>query len=202
MKLYFAPGACSLASDIALREAGIDFELAKVSLADKKVSDGEDFSAVNPKGYVPALKLDDGTVLTENAALLPYIADLNPSAGLAPKSGTLDRYRMHEWLAFINSEVHKQFSPFFNPRTPEAQKQTAKAALQKRLGTVEQTLATQDFLLGSQFSVPDSYLFTVLRWAPHANLDLSAFPAVQAFMERVRRRPAVEAAINAENAAA
>ena len=202
MKLYFSPGACSLASNIALREAGVDFELSKVDPADKTASGGEDFMAINPKGYVPALKLDDGTVLTENSALLPYIADLNPAAGLAAKAGTIERYRLQEWLAFINSEVHKQFSPLFNARTPEAQKEINKAALLKRLGYIEQVLAKQDFLMGSHFSVADAYLFTVLRWAPKAGLDLAQFPAVQAFMDRVRARPTVAAAINAEKSAA
>lgn len=201
MKLYFAPGTCSLASNIALREAGIPFELDKVNFADKKTASGEDFLTINPKGYVPTLKLDDGTLLTENAALLPYIADLNPSAGLAPKAGTLERYRLHEWLAFINSEVHKQFSPIFNPKTPEMTKENSRAMLAKRLGLIELTLKTQDFLMGNTFSVTDAYLFTVLRWAPKTGVDLTPFPAVQAFMERVRKRPSVEAAINAEKAA-
>lgn len=202
MKLYFAPGACSLASNIALHETGVKFELSKVNFADKKTSGGEDFMAVNPKGYVPALKLDDGTVLTENAALLPYIADLNPGSGLAPKAGTIERFRLTEWLAYINSEVHKQFSPFFNPKTTDVQKEAGRAALNKRISLVEKTLSSQPFLLGSAFSVADAYLFTVLRWSPKAELDLAPYPAVQAWMQRVRSRPAVEAAINAEKAAA
>jgi len=201
MKLYSATGSCSLATHIALREAGIPFELLKVNFSDKKASSGEDFMAVNPKGYVPVLRLDDGSVLTENVAVLQFVADQNPSVGLAPKQGAFERYRLVEWLAFINSEVHKQFSPFFNPKTPDAQKENAHAALLNRLGFIDPILKKQDYLMGQQFSVADAYLFTVLRWSRKANIDLTQFPSVAAFFERVRNRPHVIEALNAEKAA-
>jgi glutathione S-transferase len=198
MKLFTRPGTCSLATDIALREAAISFELVKVSRHTGKTSDGVDFNEINSKGYVPALLLDSGEVLTENAALLQYIADLNPAAKLAPPLGTLERYRLSEWLAYINSEIHKAFSPLFMPNAPEDLKQYARANLAKRVGWLAERLGSKPFLLGEQFSVADAYLFVVLTWSPHVGFDLSPWPNVLAFQERVAARPHVIEAMTAE----
>jgi glutathione S-transferase len=198
MKLFTRPGTCSLAPDISLREAGIPFELVKVSRHTGKTSDGVDFNEINSKGYVPALLLDSGELLTENAALLQYIADLNPAAKLAPPAGTIERYRLSEWLAYINSEVHKSFSPLFAPNASEDMKQYARANLTKRVGWLAERLGSKPYLLGEQFSVADSYLFVVLTWAPHVSFDLSAWPNLLAFQERVAARPHVVEAMTAE----
>ena len=198
MKLFTRPGTCSLATDIALREAAIPFELVKVSRHTGKTSDGVDFNEINSKGYVPALVLDGGEVLTENAALLQYIADLNPAAKLAPPVGTLERYRLSEWLAYINSEIHKTFSPLFMPNAPEDLKQYARANLAKRVGWLSERLGSKPFLLGEQFSVADAYLFVVLTWSPHVSFDLSPWPNLLAFQERVAARPHVIEAMTAE----
>jgi glutathione S-transferase len=198
MKLFTRPGTCSLATDIALREAAIPFDLVKVSRHTGKTSDGVDFNEINSKGYVPALVLDGGEVLTENAALLQYIADLNPAAKLAPPAGTLERYRLTEWLAYINSEIHKSFSPLFMPNAPEDLKQYARANLAKRVGWLAERLGTRPFLLGEQFSVADAYLFVVLTWSPHVSFDLSPWPNLLAFQERVAARPHVIEAMTAE----
>jgi len=198
MKLFTRPGTCSLATDIALREAAIPFELVKVSRHTGKTSDGVDFNEINSKGYVPALLLDSGEVLTENAALLQYIADLNPAVKLAPPAGTLERYRLSEWLAYINSEIHKAFSPLFMPDAPEDLKQYARANLAKRVGWLAERLGSKPFLLGEQFSVADAYLFVVLTWSPHASFDLSPWPNLLAFQARVAARPHVIEAMTAE----
>jgi glutathione S-transferase len=198
MKLFTRPGTCSLATDIALREAAIPFELVKVSRHTGKTSDGVDFNEINSKGYVPALVLDGGEVLTENAALLQYIADLNPAAKLAPPVGTLERYRLSEWLAYINSEIHKTFSPLFMPNAPEDLKQYARANLAKRVGWLSERLGSKPYLLGEQFSVADAYLFVVLTWSPHVSFDLSSWPNLLAFQERVAARPHVMEAMAAE----
>lgn len=199
MKLYTMPGACSLAADIALREAGVSFELIKVSHhVPHRTSDGVDLSEINSKGYVPVLRLDNGEVLTENAALLLYIADLNPAAKLAPPVGTLERFRVAEWLAYINSEVHKSFSPLFAPNSSDDMKQSARASLTKRVGWAAEKLGSKPYLMGEQYSVADAYLFVVLSWAPHVKLDLSPWPNLQAFLERVRARPHTIEAMAAE----
>jgi len=198
MKLYTMPGACSLAPDIALREAGIQFELIKVSHHTHKTAEGVDLNEINSKGYVPALVLDNGELLTENAVLLPYIADLNPAAKLAPPAGTLERYRLGEWLSYINSEIHKAFSPLFVPNAPEDMKQYARANLKKRVGWLAERLGTTPYLLGEQFTVADAYLFVVLSWSPHVNFDLSPWPNLKAFQERVAARPHVIEAMTAE----
>ncbi len=198
MKLYSMPGACSLAAHIALREAGIAFELVKVSHRTHKTSQGIDFDQINPKGYVPALVLDNGELLTENAALLAYIADLNPAAGLAPPGGTLERYRMSEWLAYVNSEIHKAFSPLFARDAPEDMKQYARAALTKRLGWLAQELGSKPYLLGEHFTVADAYLFVTLTWAPLVNFDLSPWPNLMTFQDRVGARAHVIEAMAAE----
>lgn len=198
MKLYFSPGACSLASHIALREADVDFELVKVEGQGDKKAGGESYLQVTAKGYVPALRLDDGAVLTEGTAILPYIADLKPESGLAPAAGTLLRYRLHEWLGYINSEVHKSFSPFFTPGTSDQQKEAAKAMLDKRLKYIQSILAQQAYLLGDQFSVADAYLYTVLSWCRYVNLDLATWPTLKDYHDRIASRPSVVAARKAE----
>jgi len=198
MKLFTRPGSCSLASDIALHEAGIPFELVKVSRHTGKTSDGVDFIEINPKGYVPALQLDSGELLTENAALLPYIADLKPEAKLAPPVGTLERYRLNEWLAYINSEIHKSYSPLFYPNAPEAMKDYARANLTKRVGWLSEKLGSKPYLMGEQFTVADAYLFVTLSWAPHVSFDLTRWPNLLEFQKRVGARPQVMAALEAE----
>ncbi|HYE49953.1 MAG TPA: glutathione transferase GstA [Azospirillaceae bacterium] len=199
MKLYYTPGACSLASHIALREAGIGFDLARVDHATKTTEEGEDFLAVNPNGYVPALRMAEGGVLTEGAAILQYIADKAPAAGLAPAAGTTERYRLLEWLTFISTELHKNFGPLFNPAAPEAYKDIAKASLAKRLAHVDRHLAAAGpYLLGERFSIADAYLFTVSGWALYHKLDLTPYPALLAYRARVAARAAVQEALKAE----
>ena len=200
MKLYFSPGACSFSPHIVLREAGIDHELVRVDLRAKKTAAGGDFNAVNPKGSVPALQLPEGEVLTEGPAIVQYLADLRPESNLAPPAGTLARYRMQEWLNFITSEIHKTFSPLFNPRTPAEYRAIAIENLGKRFDYVNEHLTGKDYLLGAQFTVADAYLFTVLGWCGYVNIDLSRWPALAAFVERVAARPAVQAARAAEKA--
>lgn len=198
MKLYYSPGACSLASHIVAEEAGIALQLEKVDLGAKRTEGGADFWQINPKGYVPALALDDGEVLTEGTAVVQYLADQRPAGHLAPAHGTLGRYRLQEWLGYINSEIHKSYSPLFNPATSDATRAERKDYLARRYQIIEAALAKQPFLLGEQFSVADAYLFTVTNWAAHVGLDLSGFPALQAFQVRVAARPAVQAAMKAE----
>jgi glutathione S-transferase len=197
MKLYISPGACSMASNIALHEAGIAFELHKVDKRTKRV-DGVEFIDINPKGYVPALQLDDGQVLTENVAVLQYIADLKPESKLAPPAGTFERYRLMEWLSFINSEVHKSFTPLFSAEVSEDTKAYARNNIAKRLTYLETALGDKQFLMGDQFTVADTYLFTVLSWAGHAGIDLKQWPHLQSYVERIRARPHVVEAMTAE----
>lgn len=198
MKLYILPGACSLAADISLREAGIEFELVKVDRHTRKTADGLDFNEINSKGYVPALRLDSGDVLTENVALLQYIADRNPAAKLAPPAGTMERYRLDEWLSFINSEVHKAFSPLFVPNASEDLKQYARGNLTKRCGWLATALGAKPYLMGEQFTVADAYLFVVLSWSVHVAFDLGPWPALKSFQERVGARPHTIEALVAE----
>lgn len=198
MKLYFAPGACSLASHIVLRELGLPFEAVQVDLRSKKTQSGEDYAALNPKGYVPALQLDDGRLLSEGPAILQYLADRKPEAKLAPAAGTFERYQLQEWLAYINSEVHKTYSGFFNPAATAEQKEALKPVLARRLGYVEQHLAKHDWLVGDAFSVADAYLYVVLGWSGFVGFDLAPFPKLQAYHARIAQRPAVQAAQAAE----
>lgn len=201
MKLYFSPHACSLSPHIALREAGLGFELVKVDLRKHTLAaDGSDFTKINPKGYVPVLELDDGTRLTEGPAIVQYIADLKPESGLAPRAGSFERYRLQEWLGFINSEIHKNFGPLFNPNTPEEYKAIVRKNQEKQLGFVAGHLAANDFLLGEQFTVADGYLFTTLNWCQWTGIDLGQWPSLAAFQERIAGRPAVKAALAAEAA--
>ena len=198
MKLYYFSGACSLASNISLREADLRFELVKVDRRTKKTADGLDFNEVNPKGYVPALRLDNGEVLTENVAVLQYIADRNPAAQLAPAAGSLERYRLMEWLGFINSEVHKNFSPLFRDDAHEEVKQYARRALGVRLDYLDRSIGNRTFLTGEPFTVADAYLFTVLGWGRYVNVDLGQWPQLQRYVERVGARPHVIEALKSE----
>jgi len=198
MKLYYSPGACSLSPHIVARETGIALTLEKVDMKSKKTEHGDDFLAINPKGYVPALELDDRQLLTEGPAIVQYLADLHPEAGLAPANGTMARYRLQEILGYINSELHKSYSPLFNPNTTAEQRQEREDYLRKRYTLIEATLSRQAYLLGDQFSVADAYLFTVTNWSNFVKLDLSAFPHLMAFQARVAARPAVQAALHAE----
>jgi len=198
MKLYYSPGACSLASHIALYETGLPFEIDRLIKTTKMTVGGEDFMQINPKGYVPTIKLDDGSILTEGAAVLQYIADQKPDSGLAPKAGTMERYRLQEWLTFISSELHKSFSPFFNKDTTEDVKTNARNHLTKRLGYVETQLANKPYLMDDHFTVADAYFFVVVNWSNIVGFDLSPFPRIKEYLARIAERPAVQAAMKAE----
>lgn len=198
MKLYYSPGACSLAPHIVAHEAGIKLDLEKVDTKTKVMASGGDFRDITPKGYVPALRLDDGSILTEGPVVSQYLADLHPEAGLVPPAGTLPRYRVMEWLGYINSEIHKNYSPLFNPATSEETRKEKIDYLRKRYDLVEQRLATETFLANDQYSVADIYLFVVTNWARIVKLDLSDFPNLLAFQKRIVTRPAVQAAMKME----
>ncbi len=198
MKLYFKPGACSLSPHIALRESGLPFETEKVDTKAGKTASGADYHAINPKGAVPALQLDNGEVLTEGAAIVQYIADLKPESQLAPKAGTLERYRLMEALNYVGTELHKTFSILFNPKNPDEVKAATREALLAKYAWVSQQLEGKQYLLGDRFTVADGYLFTVSRWSKHVGLDLSRFPTLTAYFARVASRPAVKAALQAE----
>jgi glutathione S-transferase len=198
MKLYYSPGACSLSPHIVAREAGLDLTLEKVDTRAKKTHDGRDFWAINPKGYVPAIELDDGQLLTEGPAIVQYLADKRPEKKLVPEAGTLERYRVQEMLGYINSELHKTYSPLFNPATTPELRQDREAYLKKRYAFIEKALAGKAYLFGDQFTIADAYLFTVTNWATFVKLDLSEFPNLLAFQARVAERPAVQAALAAE----
>ena len=198
MKLYYSPGACSLSPHIVSRELGIPVELKKVNTKDKTIEGGGDYWKVNARGYVPALELDNGQILTEGPAIVQYLADQKPDAGLAPKPGSFERYRVQEWLNFLTSEVHKQFSPLFKPNTPEDYKPVAKQNLATRFDWLDQQLAGKDYLMGSQFSVADAYLFVLLGWTKPTQIDLAKWPNLAAFHKRVGARPKVKEALQAE----
>jgi glutathione S-transferase len=198
MKLYYMTNACSLASNIVLREAGLRFELVKVDRKTRRAADGVDYNEVNPKGYVPALTLDDGEVLTENVAVLQYIADRSPATKLAPAAGTMERYRLIEWLAFINSEVHKSFSPLFRADASDSTKEYSRNNLGKRLDYLQRALGSQSFLMGEQYTVADPYLFVVLGWGVHTGVDIGRWPQLQRHHERVAARPHTREALNSE----
>ena len=198
MKLYYSPGACSLSAHIALQEAGLAFTPMLASTKSHKLQDGTDFYSINPLGYVPVLELDDGTRLREGPAIVQYIADQVPLKMLAPQNGTLQRYRLQEWLNFIGTELHKGFSPLFNPATPEEYKAIARERLQQRLQWVDNQLAGKQYLMGDQFTVADGYLFTVTNWTKPTNLDIAGLSHLVAYRERVAARPAVQAAMKAE----
>lgn len=198
MKLYFKPGACSMAPHIALRETGLAFDLEKVDLARHQTAAGEDYLRINPKGYVPALLLDDGALLTECAVMLQYIADHQPAAGLAPKAGTLERYRLMEWLNFLATEVHKPFSPFFNPKAPPEIREYNLRLLTRRLGYLDAQLDGKSYLMGAQFTVADIYLFTLLNWCNLHQIDLAQWPTLKDYMTRIAARPSVRETMKAE----
>ena len=198
MMLFYSPGACSLSPHIVLREAGLPFETERVDLKAKKTAKGDDFLEINPKGQVPTLRLDDGEILTEGPVLVQYIADRNPDAGLAGKPGTLERVRVQEWLNHITSELHKNYSPLFNPATPDAYKEIARGNLARRYEAIDKRLAGRDYLLGAAFTVADAYLFTVTNLAKNVGVDIAKWPNLAAFQARVAKRPKVQEALRAE----
>ncbi len=201
MKLYYAQGACSLSPHIALREAGMNVDLVKVDTKSKAMTGGGDYWQVNSKGYVPTLELDDGQRLTEGPAIVQYIADKAPAAKLAPANGTMDRYRLQEWLNFITTELHKQFGPMFNPATPAEMKEQLKTKIAGRFDWLEKQMQGKDYVMGSQFTVADGYLFTVLRWSGFVGIDLAKWPTLTSYVARVNARPGVQAALKAEGLA-
>ena len=198
MKLFYAPGACSLSPHIVLLEAGLEGTLVKVDTKTHKTEDGGDYYAVNPKGYVPLLELDDGDRLSEGPAIVQYLADRNPSSKLAPAAGSMERYHLQEWLNFITTELHKQFSPLFQPTTPAEYKEMLKEKIGKRFDWVAEQLKGEDFLMGSTFTVADAYLFTMLTWTKHVGIDLARWPALTAYRARVAARPKVREAMISE----
>jgi glutathione S-transferase len=198
MKLYFSPGACSLSPHIVLREADLPFELERVDIRNKQLKRGGDFTEINDKGMVPVLELDDGQRLTEGPAIVQYLADQKPASGLAPAAGTMDRYRLMEWLNFISTELHKSYTPLFSPATPEEHKKTVKDNLAKRFDLTQKRLEGKEWAMGDKFTVADAYLYTVLRWSPLVGVDLSPWPTLVKFMERVAARPKVIEALKAE----
>jgi glutathione S-transferase len=199
MKLYFAPNTCSLSPHIVLRELGLQFELVRVNNKTKQTSEGCSFLEVNPKGYVAALMLDNGEVLTEGPAILQYLADLKPKANLAPANGTWERVRLQETLNFITSEIHAGCGPLFSSDIPDNVKDIIKEKFSKRLHNLDAALSRKDYLLG-EFGVADAYLYTVLTWLPHFSIDIKRWPALARFMDRIGARAAVKAALAAEDA--
>lgn len=198
MKLYFSPGACSLSPHIVALEAGLPVETILASTKTKKLADGTDFTTINPLGYVPFLVLDDGQTLREGPVIVQYLADQAPQKNLIPAVGTMQRYKVLEWLNFIGTELHKSFGPLFKPGTPEDYKPAVRQALRGRFEWVEQQLAGKTYLMGETFTVADAYLFTVSGWGKFVGLDLSDLPNLQAYLARVGSRPAVQAALRAE----
>lgn len=198
MKLFYKPGACSLASHITLRESGKDFTLDGVDLMKKRLENGDDFFAVNPKGQVPALLLDDGTLLTEGVAIMQYLADSVPDRQLLAPTSSLSRYKTIEWLNYIATELHKGFTPLFRPDTPEDFKPTVRALLEKKMQYVNDSLKDNQWICGPRFSIADAYLFTVLRWAYAVKLNMAGLSYIDAYMARMAERPAVAAALKAE----
>jgi len=198
MKLYYSPGACSMAPHIALREAGYSFDLEKVDIPNKKTADGGDYWKVNPKGYVPALQLDDGQVVTEVGVIVQYLADQKPESGLAPKLGSMERYRLMEWLNFISAEVHKQIGALFNPKLTPEMKEVQLGVITRRLNALEKMLEGRQFAMGDRFSVADAYLFNILSWTRPLKIDLAPWPNIKAYVERIGARPKVQETLKAE----
>ena len=198
MKLYYSPGACSMAVHIVLIEGGFSFDKEQVDLATKKTADGTDFTSINPNGYVPALALNNGEVLTEAAVILAYLADQVPERKLAPAAGSMERYRLQEKLNFITTELHKGFGSLFNPAMPEEWREQVKQGLGKRLAYIAGQLENRQYLLGGEFSIADAYLFTILGWSKLVNVDLSPWPVLAEYSARIAQRPAVQAAMKAE----
>ena len=201
MKLYYSPGACSLAPHIVAREAGLPLDLVKVDLGAKKTESGADYCAVNGKGYVPAVELDDGRVLTEAATVVQYLADRKPESGLVPAPGTPDRYAQMEWLTFVSSELHKGLGALFNPKATDEMKKVLKDKFAPRFAWLDKELAGRKFLMGDRFTAADAYAYTVLRWADPLAVDLTPYPNIRAYRERVAARPAVQEALRAEGLA-
>lgn len=198
MKLYYSPGACSLSPHIALQESGLSYEAIAAPTKTHKLADGTDYYSINPLGYVPLLVLDDGTKLREGPAIVQYIADQVPAKKLAPANGSLERYKLQEWLNFIGTELHKGFSPLFTPGMPEEAKTMARTRLAARLQWLDGELVNKTYLMGDAFTVADGYLFTVSNWAQHVGVDLSGYPNLLAYRARVGARPAVIEAMKAE----
>ncbi len=198
MKLYYSPGACSLSPHIVLREAGLAFDLVQADLKEHKLADGTDYYGIHSKGYVPLLELDNGERIGEGPVIVQYIADQVPEKKLAPPNGTMERYRLQEWLNFITSELHKGIGTMFNPAMPEDGKVVARARANSRLKWLDEQLEGKQFLMGDAFTVADAYLFTVANWCPHAGIDRAPYANLNAYMGRVAARPAVQAALKAE----
>ncbi|HEY4039371.1 MAG TPA: glutathione transferase GstA [Burkholderiaceae bacterium] len=198
MKLYYAPGACSLSPHIVMREAGIPVQLVSVDLATKKTEEGSDFKPINSKGYVPTLELPDGQRLTEGPAIIQYLADQAPARGLAPAAGTIERYRLQEWLNFLSSELHKQFSPLFDPASESSTKTRLAEKIGGRFDWITRQLGSRDYLMGSAFSVADAYFYTLLNWCRPVGIDLARWPSLAGYKARVEQRPAVREALKAE----
>jgi glutathione S-transferase len=198
MKLYFSPGACSLSPHIVSREAGINVDFEQVDNREKKTKSGQNYWTINPKGQVPVLELDDGQRLTEGPVIVQYLADQKPGSGLVPPVGSIDRYRVLEWLNFTTSELHKTFGPIFRPTTPDEFKKLSKENLGKRYDWLNEKLAGKQYLMGDKFTIADAYMFTVLRWSPRIEVDLAKWPNVKAYVDRVAARPKVQEALKAE----
>lgn len=198
MKLYFSAGSCSLAPHIVLQELGLKFETEAVNLKTKQTASGKYFTTINPKGSVPTLQLDDGQMLTEGAVIMQYLSDQKPESQLMPKSGTLERYRAQEWLNYIATELHKGISPLWNPKTPEDFKTIVMERITKQFDYVAEQLKGKTYLMGNTFTAPDAYLFTILSWTPYLKLDLTKWPSLLAYVEKVKSRPATLAALKAE----
>jgi glutathione S-transferase len=201
VKLFYSPGACSLSPHIVLRELGLPFDLERVDTKKGKTASGADFARLNPKGYVPVLQLDDGTVLTEGPAIVQYLADRRPEAGLAPPAGSMERYRLQEWLNYVTSELHKSLGGLFNPAMPAEWKEATRQALARKFAYVSSQLEGRDHLLGASFTVADAYLFVILSWTRPLDISLDAWPVLKSYRERIAARPAVQAARNAEKGA-
>jgi glutathione S-transferase len=198
MKLYYSPGACSMAPHIVAAEAGLKLDLVKVDIPNKKTADGGDFWAVNPKGYVPALQLDNGEVLTEVGVIIQYLADQKPESGLAAKPGSMERYHQMEAVNFAATEVHKQIGALFNPKMTPEMKEVQLGVIERRLNPLDKALAGKQYIMGDKFTVADAYLFTVLNWTSMHKIDLGKWPNIQAFMGRVAARPKVQETLKAE----
>jgi glutathione S-transferase len=198
MKLYYSPGACSLACHIVAREVGYSPELEKVNLAAKKTESGEDYLKINPKGYVPALALDSGEVLTEVAIICQYLADQKPEAGLLAKFGTMERYHQLEALNFAATELHQKFNPLFNPKVAPELKEVLVATVERRIGALENLIGEKEYVAGNNYTIADAYLFTVLNWTKTLNIDLNKWPIVKTYRSRIAARPKVQEALKAE----
>ncbi len=198
MKLYYAPGACSVSPHIVLQESGLKYDVEKVNLAEGKTEGGADFKAINPKSQVPTLQLDDGSILTEGAVIVQYIADNAPNADLIAKPGTMERYRTQEWLNFTASELHKTMGPLFRPTTPDAFKEISMQTMDRKFNDLERHLKGKQYLMGDKFTVADAYCYTILRWIPRTKIDLSKYPNVKAYHDRVAARPKVQEVLKSE----